>query len=173
LPDNDALLEMTADIITAMVTNNNVPAEQLPSLISSVHTALAGLGQTPQAPVEEDKPTPAVTARKSLSDPDTIVSMIDGKAYSSLKRHVTRHGYTPESYREAFGLKPDYPMVAPGYSERRREIAKSLGLGRKPAAAAEPAEEPAPKAPAAEAPAKKPRKPRKPKAEQAEDTGAE
>jgi predicted transcriptional regulator len=96
--------------------------------------------------VLEDKPTPAVTARKSLADPDTIVSMIDGKAYSSLKRHITRLGYTPESYREAFGLKSDYPMVAPGYSERRREIAMKLGLGRKAAAV--------------EIPAKKARKPR-------------
>lgn len=168
MPNNDSLLEMTSDIITALVTNNTVPADQLPSLIKSVYGALSGLGDDVQAPVEAEKPTPAVTARRSQADPNVLVSMIDGKPYSSLKRHVTRHGYTPETYREAFGLKSDYPMVAPGYSERRRELAKKIGLGRK--AASEPVSEPTPApAPAAAAPAedaapKKARKPRAPKA---------
>jgi predicted transcriptional regulator len=147
---------MTSDIISSMVSNNTVPTDQLPSLIASVHAALTGLGQKTQEQSEPEKPTAAVTARKSLADPNVLISMIDGKPYSSLKRHVTGHGYTPESYREAFGLKPDYPMVAPGYSERRRDIAKKLGLGRKAVVEAAPevvAVEPAPQ--------KKPRKSRK------------
>ncbi|WP_159874120.1 MucR family transcriptional regulator [Novosphingobium sp. 9U] len=126
---------MTADIISAMVSNNTVPAEQLPSLISSVYGALTGLGHEPEAAAADEKPMPAVTVRKSLADRNAPVSMIDGKSYSSLKRHLAGHGYTPETYRETFGLKSDYPMVAPGYSERRRELAKQIGLGRKAASA--------------------------------------
>jgi predicted transcriptional regulator len=168
LSNIDSLLEMTSDIVTAMVTNNSVPADQLPALITSVYGALAGLGDEGQVAVEAEKPTPAVTARRSQADPNVLISMIDGKPYSSLKRHVTRHGYTPESYREAFGLKSDYPMVAPGYSERRRELAKKIGLGRKSETEAEvqPAPTPAPApAPAEPAAPKKARKPRAAKAE--------
>lgn len=150
--ERNNILELTADIIIAMLANNSVTAEQLPSLISSVHAALASLGQQPQSNTELSKLEGAVSARKSLSDPNAIVSMIDGKSYSSLKRHIGKHGYTPESYREAYGLKLDYPMIAPGYSERRREIAKKLGLGRKPTASEQ-------------APSKKTRKARIPKAE--------
>jgi predicted transcriptional regulator len=139
-----------------MVSNNTVPTDQLPSLIASVHTALTGLGQKTQEQLVSEKPVAAVTARKSLADPNVLISMIDGKPYSTLKRHVTGHGYTPGSYREAFGLKPDYPMVAPGYSERRRDIAKTLGLGRK--AVAEAAREVVAVEPA---PQKKARKSRK------------
>jgi predicted transcriptional regulator len=159
LPDSDNLLEMTSDIITALVANNSVPGEQLPSVIASVYAALSGLGHEQAAAPEEERPTPAVTARRSLADPNQLISMIDGKPYSSLKRHITRHGYTPDSYREMFGLKSDYPMVAPGYSERRRELAKKIGLGRKatvtPTPDVAPADETAPK---------KARKPRQAKA---------
>jgi len=151
---------MTSDIVTAMLSNNSVPVEQLPSLITSVYSALSGLGQDAKLAVEDEKPTAAVSVRRSLADPNALISMIDGKPYSSLKRHITGHGYTPESYREAFGLKPDYPMIAPGYSERRRDIAMKLGLGRKAAVEAAPEvveAEPEP------APQKKARKPRKAK----------
>jgi predicted transcriptional regulator len=166
LPNNENLLEMTSDIVTAMLSNNSVPMEQLPSLITSVYSALSGLGQDAQVPAEEEKPTPAVTVRRSLADPNALISMIDGKPYSSLKRHITGHGYTPESYREAFGLKPDYPMIAPAYSERRRDIAMKLGLGRKAAAA------PVPEVVAAEpAPTKKARKPRQAKVAQPDTPG--
>ena len=158
MPDTDILLEMTSDIVAAMAANNSVPADQLPSLIASVYAALAGLGQKTEEQTAAEKPIGAVTARKSLSDPNALISMIDGKSYSSLKRHITGHGYTPESYREAFGLKPDYPMIAPGYSERRRDIAMKLGLGRKATA------NPVPEVVAAETePPKKVRKPRKAK----------
>jgi len=75
-----------------------------------------------------------VSARKSLSRRDAIISMIDGKPYKTLRRHLTGHGLTPEEYRERYGLKADYPMVAPEYSEARRAMAKKIGLGRKPKA---------------------------------------
>jgi predicted transcriptional regulator len=80
-----------------------------------------------------------VLVRKSLANRDRIISMIDGAPYASLKRHLTSHGLTPAEYRAHFGLKPDYPMVAPGYSEGRRALAKQLGLGRKAVAAVEEA----------------------------------
>lgn len=152
------LKALTAEIITAHVSNNSVETASLPDLIKGVHDALAQLGneastEAAASEIKEGK----VSARKSLSDPAKIISMIDGKPYSTLKRHITLHGYTPESYREAFGLKADYPMVAPGYAARRSELAKTLGLGRKPKEAA--LIEPEPEAPAA--PPKKARKPRK------------
>ena len=84
-----------------------------------------------EAPVEY---TPAVTARKSLASKDHIISMIDGKPYKTLRRHLATHGMTPAEYRERYGLKPDYPMVAENYSESRRAMAKKIGLGRKPGA---------------------------------------
>lgn len=167
LPDNDILLEMTSDITAAMLSNNTVPTDQLPALIASVYTALAGLGQAPQEQSAAEKPTGAVTARKSLADPNALISMIDGKPYSSLKRHIAGHGYTPESYRETFGLKPEYPMIAPGYSERRRDIAMKLGLGRK--AVADPTPEVIADEPVS---TKKVRKPRQAKVAQ-QDTGSE
>lgn len=143
---NAMLIELTADIVSAHVSNNVVGTSDVPELIRSVHDALAkitsGEGQSAEAPAA-DKPTPAVGARKSTSNPEHILSMIDGKPYKSLKRHIAGHGYTPESYREAFGLPATYPMVAPAYSERRRAVAKRLGLGRKKADA--PASAPAPR----------------------------
>lgn len=139
----DSLTTLTVDLLAAFVSNNNVRAEDLPGLISSTHTALAGLGGegTPETEPAPDY-TPAVTARKSLASPDHIVSMIDGKSYKSLKRHLSSHGMTPTQYRERYKLPVSYPMVAPAYSEQRREVAKRLGLGRKReagAAAAKPA----------------------------------
>jgi predicted transcriptional regulator len=77
--------------------------------------------------------TAAVTARKSLANPAHIISMIDGKPYKTLTRHLSTNGLTPAQYRERYGLKPDYPMTAPAYSEQRRQMAKKIGLGRKPA----------------------------------------
>ena len=141
----DNLLELTAAIVSSHVENNSVHAGDLPELIKSVHEALARLDRpAPDAPAGPARKEGAVSARKSLADPARIISMIDGKPYATLKRHITRHGYTPDSYREAFGLKADYPMTAPGYSDYRRENAKARGLGRKQV---EAAPEPAPDAP--------------------------
>jgi predicted transcriptional regulator len=134
---NEDLLELVGHIVSAHVANNNVATADLPQLIKSVHDALAGLGAPPPEPVPE-KPKGAVSVKKSIT-PGGLVSMIDGKTYQTLRRHITRHGYTPESYREAFDLPRDYPMTAANYSELRRSMAKTNGLGRKDArAVAEP-----------------------------------
>lgn len=128
------LVELTADLASAYLSNNDLKAADVPELIRSMHEALSGLGAA-EAPAQPDRPEPAVTARKSLADPSRILSMIDGKPYTTLKRHIAKHGYTPESYRETFGLKADYPMVAPGYSEKRSAFALQSGFGRKAKAA--------------------------------------
>lgn len=154
--DTETLLTLTADIVAAHVGNNNVAVSAIPNLISQVHGALAGLG-APQAEAAPEKPKGAVSVRASVK-PDYLVSMIDGKKYKALRRHLTNNGYTPESYREAFGLPKDYPLVAANYAEQRRALAHKFGLGRKRTV------QPAPvSAPAQEAPAKRTRKPRAPK----------
>ena len=96
-------------------------------------SALSG-GDSPAAEAETASREPAVSVRKSLASSDHIISMIDGKPYKTLKRHLATNGMTPEQYRDAFNLKPDYPMTAPAYSEARRTMAKKIGLGRKPGA---------------------------------------
>jgi predicted transcriptional regulator len=121
-------IDLAADIVSAFVSNNSVPATELPALIASVHGALQNVASPAQAKVEE-KPTPAVPVKKSIT-PDGIISLIDGKPYKSLKRHITRHGMTPEQYRERYGLPRDYPMVAPAYAAKRSELAKASGLGQ-------------------------------------------
>ena len=126
----DDLLTLTAGIVSAHVEHNRVSNQELPTLIANVHAALSKLGDPEPEPVAA-KPKGAVSARKSLADPAHIISMIDGNPYKTLTRHIKTLGYTPESYREAFGLPRDYPMVAPNYSEHRRSVAQSLGLGHK------------------------------------------
>ena len=150
------LTELTVELLSAFVANNAVRSDDLPALITSTHAALSGLivADSPLPSAEEHQP--AVTARKSLANRDVIISLIDGKPYKSLKRHLTGHGLTPEEYRARYHLPTTYPMVAPGYSDARREVAKRLGLGRKPRAAA-PEE-------AAPAPTRKPRAKKNPEA---------
>jgi predicted transcriptional regulator len=131
------LTELTVDLLSAFVSNNSTRADDLPKLIADTHAALAALAASEQSgQAEEEAPAaeefaPAVSARKSLGSRDHILSMIDGKPYKSLKRHLGRHGLTPDQYRARYKLPASYPMVAPGYSEQRREVAKRLGLGRK------------------------------------------
>jgi predicted transcriptional regulator len=99
-----------------------------------MHEAVMSLGEEPAGQPEVEpapKHEPAVTVRKSLSSPDHIISLIDGKPYKTLRRHLSRHSMTPEQYRERYNLKADYPMVAPAYAEVRRDMAKKIGLGRK------------------------------------------
>ena len=129
---NETLITLTSDIVAAHVSNNNVLLDDLPSLITNVYGALSGLGQP--APVVEEAPEPAVSIRASVK-PDYIVCLEDGKKLKMLKRHLmTHYNMTPEQYRQRWNLPADYPMVAPNYAEKRRELAKSIGLGRKPGA---------------------------------------
>ena len=129
--DNGAnlLIELTAEIVAAYVSNNSVAANDLPNVISQVHAALGGT----TTPVEEiiEKQKPAVTARRSIQN-DHLICLEDGQKYKSLKRHLmTHHGLTPEQYREKWELPADYPMVAPAYAEARSKLAKEMGLGQK------------------------------------------
>jgi len=148
--ENQELITLTADIVAAHVSNNSVPTAEVGSLIQSVFSALQGIG-TPQPEPQPEKPKGAVSTRASIK-PEHLISMIDGKPYKMLRRHIAQHGYSPESYREAFNLPRDYPMVAANYAEQRRALAHKIGLGRKPRSAT--AEK------AAAAPARRGRKPR-------------
>ncbi|GJE47713.1 Transcriptional regulatory protein ros [Methylobacterium tardum] len=120
-------LTLSVDIVSAFVSNNPVPAPELPSLIAAVHATLYGLSQPAAAPAEELRP--AVPVRRSVQ-PDFIVCLEDGKKFKSLKRHLrTHYDMTPDAYRQKWGLPPDYPMVAPNYAAARSSLAKSMGLG--------------------------------------------
>ncbi len=126
---NETLITLTADIVAAHVSNNSVAVNDLPLLINNVHQALTGLGGRG---VPESKPEPKVPIRSSVK-PDYIVCLEDGKKLKTLKRHLmTSYDMTPEQYRDKWGLKPDYPMVAPAYARKRKELALAIGLGRKP-----------------------------------------
>lgn len=129
--DRDDLLQLTSDIVTAHVSNNPVPLSDLPGLIQTVHATLTGLNQPAEPEVEL---TPAVNPKKSVTD-DYIVCLDCGKKMKMMKRHLaTDHGMTPAEYRAKWGLAHDYPMVAPTYAKTRQELAKKIGLGRKPGA---------------------------------------
>lgn len=130
-PENqEVLIELTADIVSAYVSNNPIPVGELPNLIGDVHTALGRLGSASQSPVN-DKLKPAVNPKKSIHD-DYIICLEDGKKFKSLKRHLATHyDLSPEQYREKWGLDPNYPMVAPNYAAARSQLAKQMGLGRK------------------------------------------
>jgi predicted transcriptional regulator len=123
------LIDLAADIVSAYVSNNTVPASELPALIADVHRALsathAGLNEPEPEPLK-----PAVNPKKSVF-PDYIVCLEDGKKFKSLKRHLrTHYDLSPEEYREKWGLAPDYPMVAPNYAAARSALAKKMGLGQ-------------------------------------------
>lgn len=122
-------IELAADIVSAYVSNNSVPAGELPGLISEVYSALlrvgAGSAATPAEP-----PKPAIPVKRSVTN-DYIICLEDGKKFKSLKRHLrTQYGLSPEDYREKWGLPADYPMVAPNYAKARSNLAKQMGLGQ-------------------------------------------
>jgi len=123
---------LTVQLLTAYVSNNTVPIDQLPALIESTRAVLAKRDEPQSAETTPEEFVPAISVRKSLASPEYIISMIDGKPYRTLKRHLSTHGLTPADYRNRYKLPADYPMVAPAYSEARRDTAKRLGLGRKP-----------------------------------------
>ena len=153
--DKETLITLTSDIVAAHVSRNSVSVDDVATLIGSTFEALAGLGSGGDS--EEPRPEPAVSIRASVKQ-DHIVCLEDGKKMKMLKRHLkTDHGMTPEEYRKRWDLPSDYPMVAPDYAEKRRELAKKIGLGRKPTAKTAEAVKPAAakKAPAKKAPTKK------------------
>lgn len=127
--DTTSNIDLTASLVAAYLSHNNVRPADLPDLIDSVHSALSGLGAPAPEP-EAAKPVPAVSIKKSIT-PDYLISLEDGKHYKSLKRHLAGRGLTPAEYRTKWGLASDYPMTAPAYSAKRSELARSLGLGRK------------------------------------------
>src|SRR5438477_12139054 len=122
-------IDLTASIVSAYLSNNPTPAAEIPGLISQVHAALVRVSTgRSEAPLEPAKP--AVSVKKSIS-PDYLVCLEDGKRFKSLKRHLrTQYNMTPETYREKWGLAPDYPMVAPNYAAARSQLAKQMGLGQ-------------------------------------------
>jgi predicted transcriptional regulator len=158
MPEETSLnaVELAAELTIAWLgnQNNRVAADDVPAFLRTMHRTVTELAsgssaannvEAEAAPPEEY--TPAVTVRRSLGSKDHIISMIDGKPYKTLKRHLARHGLTPAQYRERYNLKSDYPMVAENYSEVRRAMAHKIGLGQKgrearaaaaPAAAAKP-----------------------------------
>jgi predicted transcriptional regulator len=136
------ILSLTTDIVSAYVANNSTGLETIPGLIQTVFDKLTALAIDESASTEL---TPAVPIKKSITD-EYLICLEDGKKLKMLKRHLmTAYGMTPEAYRARWGLKPDYPMVAPSYSKQRQELAKKIGLGRKPRVV-EAAPAPAPKA---------------------------
>jgi predicted transcriptional regulator len=142
-------VELATELTIAWLSNPNTraSADEVPAFLGKMHDAVSGLSSpAPSEPTAEPQQeyTPAVSSRKSLASKDHIISMIDGKPYKTLRRHLAGHGLTPEQYRERYNLRNDYPMVAETYSQARRDMAKKIGLGRKPGetraskAAAEP-----------------------------------
>jgi predicted transcriptional regulator len=126
----DHLIELTAEIVAAYVSSNNVASEDLTALIRDVHGALNRTA-TGAVAAEVEAPKPAVAAKKSVM-PDYIICLEDGKKFKSLKRHLrTHYDLTPEEYRQKWGLPPDYPMVAPNYAKARSTLAKKMGLGQR------------------------------------------
>ena len=126
---NANFIELTAEIVSAYVSNNTVAAADIPGLINPVYGALSRVSGMPgDAPAEPLKP--AVSVKKSIT-PEHIVCLEDGKKFKSLKRHLrTQYNMTPEQYREKWGLGADYPMVAPNYAAARSQLAKQMGLGQ-------------------------------------------
>ena len=124
-----SFLDLTAEIVSAYLSNNTTPASEIPALISQVHAALtrvsSGRGETPAEPAK-----PAVSVKKSMTA-DYLICLEDGKRFKSLKRHLrAQYNMTPEQYRDKWKLPADYPMVAPNYAVARSQLAKNMGLGQ-------------------------------------------
>lgn len=176
----DDLMALTADIVSAFVSNNSVRAAELTEVIAAVHASLKIVATPAPEPIAAPVPAPAVPVKKSITH-DYLICLEDGKRFKSLKRHLaTAFGMTPDQYRKKWGLPSDYPMVAKSFADRRSQVAKAIGLGSRKApevaVAAVPEPPPAPHKrrtakpaktaeivapPAAEAPAKRRGRPRK------------
>ena len=126
---SDDILKLAAEIVAAYVSNNPVPASELPAMIKAIHSTLGGLGGTSQGEMQTGQ-KPAVPVKRSVN-PDYIICLEDGKKLKMLKRYLrSNYNMTPEEYRAKWGLPADYPMVAPNYAAQRSEFAKKIGLGR-------------------------------------------
>ena len=158
-------IELAADLVSAYVSNNSLPALDLAALIGQVHAALVGLSQPPAPPEEEVEKATTTQIKKSIT-PDALISFIDGKPYKTLKRHLTTHGLDFETYRRRYGLPTDYPTVSANYSAARSALAKDLGLGQQRRKAVEPVVDAEESGSATETEA--PKRGRKPKAETGE-----
>jgi len=128
-PGESSYIQLTANIVSAYVSNNTVPSAEIPNLIGQIHSALLRVSGG-QAPTPAEPLKPAVPLKRSITS-DYLVCLEDGKNFKSLTRHLrTQYGMTPEQYREKWGLPPDYPMVAPNYAAARSQLAKPMGLGQ-------------------------------------------
>jgi predicted transcriptional regulator len=128
--ESSELVEMTADIVSAYVSNTSVQASELPELIKQVHAALRSVESGTAAAPAAVPLAPAVSIKKSVT-PDALICLEDGRKFKSLKRHLrTKYDLSPEAYRTKWGLPKDYPMVAPNYALARSELAKQMGLGQ-------------------------------------------
>lgn len=172
--EDAGVMSLTVTLLSAYFANNTVPSSELPALVEGTRRALLGDAPTPAAvgasaaepssttsapeaePVAPEAPAaapeyrPAVSIEESLASPDQILSLIDGKPYKALKRHLSTHGLTPADYRARYGLAADYPLVAPSYSAARREVAQKFGLGGKRKSAPAPVAEEVPATPITE-----------------------
>src|SRR5581483_649387 len=127
--DDTNFIGLTAEIVSAYVSNNTVAVADIPALINQVHAALVRVASGSEAASSEPL-RPAVPVKRSIT-PEYLVCLEDGKKFKSLKRHLrSQYGMTPEQYREKWGLAPDYPMVAPNYAATRSQLAKQMGLGQ-------------------------------------------
>jgi predicted transcriptional regulator len=127
--ENEALLGMTTQVVSAYLGNNSVPSAQISEVITTIYESLAKLS-SPEPEAEPEPMKPAVSIKKSIT-PEHIICLEDGKHLKMLKRHLrTTYNLSPEEYRAKWGLPADYPMVAPNYAQQRSEFAKKIGLGR-------------------------------------------
>lgn len=127
--DQTNFIGLTAEIVSAYVSNNTVASADIPALINQVHSALLRVSSG-EVPASSEPTRPAVPVKRSIH-PDYIVCLEDGKKFKSLKRHLrTQYNMSPDEYREKWALPPDYPMVAPNYAKARSNLAKQMGLGQ-------------------------------------------
>ena len=139
MTEKSEFVEMTADIVSAYVSNSSVSVSDLPALIQQVHKALIGIADSASTPEAAPPAAPAVSIKKSIT-PDFLICLEDGRKFKSLKRHLrTKYNMSPEDYRAKWGLPKDYPMVAPSYAKARSDLAKQMGLGQGGRKAAAPA----------------------------------
>ena len=130
MSETENYVELAAEIVSAYVSNNSVPASELAALLGDVHAAIVRVATGIAIPPPVEAAKPAVSPKKSITN-DYIVCLEDGRKFKSLKRHLrTQYNMSPEQYREKWSLPPDYPMVAPAYAKARSALAKQMGLGQ-------------------------------------------